>query len=68
MAWIASLEPRCVTYVSCDPATFARDARVLVDHGFTLGEVVGVDQFTHTAHVELVAAFSAAGRAEGRGR
>jgi tRNA/tmRNA/rRNA uracil-C5-methylase (TrmA/RlmC/RlmD family) len=68
MAWIAALEPKRVTYVSCDPATFARDARVLVDHGFTLGEVVGVDQFTHTAHVELVAAFSAAGPGEGRGR
>jgi tRNA/tmRNA/rRNA uracil-C5-methylase (TrmA/RlmC/RlmD family) len=68
MAWIAALEPQRVIYVSCDPATFARDARVLVDHGFALGQVVGVDQFTHTAHVELVAAFSAAGRADKHGR
>jgi tRNA/tmRNA/rRNA uracil-C5-methylase (TrmA/RlmC/RlmD family) len=57
MAWIAALEPARVTYVSCDPATFARDARALADHGFALNEVVGVDQFTHTGHVELVAAF-----------
>lgn len=57
MGWIAARSPARVTYVSCDPATFARDARTLVDHGFRLSEVVGVDQFTHTAHVELVAAF-----------
>jgi tRNA/tmRNA/rRNA uracil-C5-methylase (TrmA/RlmC/RlmD family) len=57
MAWIATLRPARVTYVSCDPATFARDARALADHGFALTEVVGVDQFTHTGHVELVAAF-----------
>jgi tRNA/tmRNA/rRNA uracil-C5-methylase (TrmA/RlmC/RlmD family) len=57
MAWIATLQPARVTYVSCDPATFARDARTLVDHGYMLAEVVGVDQFTHTGHVELVAAF-----------
>jgi tRNA/tmRNA/rRNA uracil-C5-methylase (TrmA/RlmC/RlmD family) len=61
MAWIAGLTPSRVTYVSCDPATFARDARVLVDHGYTLGEVVGIDQFTHSGHVELVAAFARAG-------
>jgi tRNA/tmRNA/rRNA uracil-C5-methylase (TrmA/RlmC/RlmD family) len=58
--WIAGLTPSRVTYVSCDPATFARDARVLVDHGYDLVRVVGVDQFTHTGHIELVAAFHAA--------
>lgn len=58
LAWIAELAPARVTYVSCDPATFARDARTLTDHGYRLGEVVGVDQFTHSAHVELVAGFT----------
>lgn len=55
--WIAGLVPSRVTYVSCDPATFARDARALVDHGYRLERVVGVDQFTHTGHVELVSLF-----------
>lgn len=55
--WIAGLAPRRVTYVSCDPATFARDARALVDHGMRLDHLVGVDQFTHTGRVELVAGF-----------
>lgn len=56
--WIAGLGPRRVTYVSCDPATFARDAATLAAHGYRLAEVVGVDQFTHTGHVELVGTFS----------
>lgn len=56
-SWIAGLAPRRVTYVSCDPATFARDARALVDHGMRLDRLVGVDQFTHTGRVELVAGF-----------
>jgi len=47
-----------VVAVSCNPATFARDARILLGGGFKLGEVMPVDQFRHTAHVELVARFS----------
>lgn len=56
-AWIAGLEPARVTYVSCDPATFARDAAVLVAAGYRLARIVGIDQFTHTGHVELVGRF-----------
>lgn len=55
--WIADLAPRRVTYVSCDPATFARDARALVDRGLRLERLVGVDQFTHSGRIELVAGF-----------
>ncbi len=58
VAWVAGLEPARVVYVSCDPATFARDARSLADAGYLLTRIVGVDQFTHTAHVEIVAAFT----------
>lgn len=43
--------------VSCNPATFARDARVLVDAGFVLEQVKPVDQFLWSPHVELVGVF-----------
>lgn len=46
-----------VVAVSCNPATFARDARILTGGGFRLASVSPVDQFRHTAHVELVADF-----------
>jgi 23S rRNA (uracil1939-C5)-methyltransferase len=44
--------------VSCNPATFARDAHILVDGGYRLDSVRVVDQFTWSHHVELVAAFT----------
>jgi 23S rRNA (uracil1939-C5)-methyltransferase len=56
-ALAASGVPRVVA-VSCSPASFARDARVLVDGGYRLMRVTPVDQFLWSAHVELVAAFS----------
>lgn len=46
-----------VVAVSCNPATFARDARALVDGGYRLTRVVPVDQFIWSPHVELVAWF-----------
>jgi 23S rRNA (uracil1939-C5)-methyltransferase len=53
-ALAASTVPRVVA-VSCNPATFARDARALVDGGYRLIRVVPVDQFIWSPHVELVA-------------
>jgi 23S rRNA (uracil1939-C5)-methyltransferase len=44
--------------VSCDAATFARDARILVDGGFRLSRVLPVDQFLWSPHVELVGVFT----------
>jgi 23S rRNA (uracil1939-C5)-methyltransferase len=44
--------------VSCNPATFARDARTLADGGFVLRSVLPVDQFVWSPHVELVGVFS----------
>ena len=53
--------------VSCNPVTFARDARILVDGGYQLDSVTVVDQFTWSHHVELVAAFSKGRAAPHRG-
>jgi 23S rRNA (uracil1939-C5)-methyltransferase len=47
-----------IAYVSCNPATFARDARILVDGGYALNWVCPVGQFRWSTHVELAAAFS----------
>lgn len=47
-----------LAYVSCDVATFARDARILADGGYRAGTVTPVDQFLWSSHIELVAAFT----------
>jgi 23S rRNA (uracil1939-C5)-methyltransferase len=44
--------------VSCNPGTFARDARTLIDAGFSLDRVLPVDQFLWSPHIELVGVFS----------
>jgi 23S rRNA (uracil1939-C5)-methyltransferase len=44
-----------VVAVSCNPATFARDARILVDGGYRLTRVTPIDQFLYSPHVEIVA-------------
>jgi 23S rRNA (uracil1939-C5)-methyltransferase len=44
-------------YVSCDPGSFARDARILVDAGFDIEWLRPIDQFLWSSHIELVALF-----------
>lgn len=56
-AQIADTKASVVVGVSCNPQTFARDARVLIDKGFRLETVTPVDQFLWSAHVELVGIF-----------
>ena len=53
----ASSVPR-LAYVSCNPNTFARDARELVTGGYRLDWILPVGQFRWSTHVELAAAFS----------
>lgn len=57
LAGAIGLQPARIVYVSCDVATFARDTRTLIDAGYELKELTGVDLFPNTAHVETVAVF-----------
>jgi 23S rRNA (uracil1939-C5)-methyltransferase len=54
---LAASKVPTVVAVSCNVATFARDAKILIDGGYTIDGVTPVDQFRHTPHVELVARF-----------
>ena len=47
-----------VAWVSCDPVTFARDARVMLEGGYALDRIEVIDQFRWSPHVELTAAFT----------
>lgn len=51
---ILDMGPERVVYVSCDPATLARDLRFLCDGGYDLMKVRGCDMFGHSGHVETV--------------
>ncbi|MBP6010956.1 MAG: class I SAM-dependent RNA methyltransferase [Alphaproteobacteria bacterium] len=54
---LALSKVRRIVAVSCAPATFARDARILIDGGYTLTRVTPIDQFLWTPHIELAALF-----------
>jgi 23S rRNA (uracil1939-C5)-methyltransferase len=55
LAGILTLRPRRIAYVSCDPATLARDLRALCAAGYTLDSLAAFDMFPQTHHVETVA-------------
>jgi 23S rRNA (uracil1939-C5)-methyltransferase len=58
VAELARAEVGRIAYVSCNPATFARDARTLIDGGWRLDWIRPVGQFRWSTHVELAAAFA----------
>ncbi len=60
IAEIAASDLKTVAMVSCNPATFARDAKTLIEAGFVLGPVLVVDQFRWSHHVEVAAPFTRA--------
>ncbi len=54
---IAKSDMKNIVMISCNPATFARDARTLVDAGFIMGDILPVDQFLYSPHLEVIAGF-----------
>ena len=60
IAALLARKPSRVVYVSCDPATMARDARKLLDAGYTLASLRGFDFFPNTPHVESLGVFNRA--------
>ena len=52
---LAASDVPVIVAVSCNPATFARDVRLLIDGGYRLTAVTPVDQFRYSAHVEIIA-------------
>jgi len=54
---IAALKPAKIVYVSCNPATFAREAAVFLAGGYQLKRLTLVDQFPNTYHIESIASF-----------
>ncbi len=55
---LAKSTVKTIVAVSCDPASFARDAEILVGGGYKLKSLTAVDQFKWTSHVEIVGTFS----------
>lgn len=61
---IAKMEPERVVYVSCNPATLARDLKYLSERGYQVKEVQPVDMFPQTVHVECVIMMAYCGQKE----
>ncbi len=57
IALIPRWRPQCIVYVSCNPTTFARDAALLQNQGYTLQTFGTMDMFPHTQHTEVMGLF-----------
>lgn len=64
---VAALGPEIIVYVGCDAAALARDVATLAASGYVLDNVVGLDLFGHTSHVEAVARLHPAASASSGG-
>ncbi len=51
---LLTMNPERIVYVSCDPATLARDCKILCEKDYEIKRIVAVDQFCHSTHVESV--------------
>ena len=54
---IKKFKAQKIVYVSCNPTTFARDAKIIVAHGYKLQNITLADMYPHTGHVEVIALF-----------
>ena len=55
---IIDKKPKSIVYVSCDPASLARDTKILIENNYTLKNIVGLDLFPMTHHIECIASFT----------
>ena len=55
---VVAIRPKRIVYVSCNPATQARDIRLLSNNGYSLRLLQPIDMFPQTAHIEVVAALT----------
>ena len=56
--YLPRLKAKKIVYISCNPTTQARDARILNEHGYQIRNATMVDMFPHTPHIETVMLFS----------
>ncbi|MBF0407681.1 MAG: 23S rRNA (uracil(1939)-C(5))-methyltransferase RlmD [Candidatus Riflebacteria bacterium] len=58
MKGLTALRPKLITYLSCNPITFKRDAQIFIKMGYKLNQVYSFDMFPGTFHTEILAAFT----------